>query len=67
MRVSALFLASLAAVALAAPVEVPTGLSERQYDIAALRLPAAEDADLEKRQYDIAALRLPAADEVEKR
>ncbi|XXG94174.1 hypothetical protein Hte_000426 [Hypoxylon texense] len=51
MRVSAIILSGLAAIALAAPVEVSSGLAERQYDIAALRLPAAEGAGVEKRQY----------------
>ncbi|KAI1399391.1 hypothetical protein F4819DRAFT_418012 [Hypoxylon fuscum] len=51
MRVSAIFLTGLAAVALAAPVEVSTGLAERQYSPNALRRAVAEDTDVEKRQY----------------
>ncbi|KAI5866529.1 hypothetical protein GGS23DRAFT_551004 [Durotheca rogersii] len=66
MRFSALFLTSLATVALAAPVEVPSGLSERQYARSGLYI-GADDA-VKRSQYRPKSFRLSEGeDAVEKR
>ncbi|OTA69655.1 hypothetical protein K449DRAFT_461153 [Hypoxylon sp. EC38] len=49
MRVSAIFFAGFAALALAAPVEVPTELAERQYRPTYKQI---KEADVKKRQYE---------------
>ncbi|KAI1452642.1 hypothetical protein F4805DRAFT_23018 [Annulohypoxylon moriforme] len=54
MRVSAIFFAGLATVALAAPVEVTSGLAERQYR-PTYKIHAAlegKESEVEKRQYE---------------
>ncbi|KAI4868641.1 hypothetical protein F4820DRAFT_444817 [Hypoxylon rubiginosum] len=53
MRASVIFLSGLAAVAFAAPVEVSTGLAERQYrpTLKVGKALEGEPADVEKRQY----------------
>ncbi|KAI1134477.1 hypothetical protein F5Y05DRAFT_205858 [Hypoxylon sp. FL0543] len=47
MRVSAIFVAGFAALALAAPIEAPAELAERQYRPTYKQI---EEADTEKRQ-----------------
>ncbi|KAI1764521.1 hypothetical protein GGR53DRAFT_466232 [Hypoxylon sp. FL1150] len=51
MRVSAILLSGLAAVALAAPIEVAAGLSERQYEPIEKEIKGTETA-VNKRQYE---------------
>ncbi|OTA98182.1 hypothetical protein M426DRAFT_326184 [Hypoxylon sp. CI-4A] len=48
MRVSAIYLAGLAAIALAAPIEVSTELSERQYEPIEKQI---KEVNVEKRIY----------------